>query len=130
MIFIIEGIKYICKKIENHPHYYVSRCGKVISHTPKRTRLIKGSDHKGYIRIDLRKGRRKGLPKVGGSARLHRLVFDAFGSRLDINLEINHINGDKKDNRIENLEQISHVENIKHAHNMGRYKNRKRRKST
>ena len=47
---------------------------------------------------------------------LHRIVFRKFGGRLDGSLVINHINGDKLDNKIENLEQVSHQENMLHSY--------------
>ncbi len=34
----------------------------------------------------------------------HRLVWEAFNGQIQKDLEINHINGSKTDNRIENLE--------------------------
>jgi hypothetical protein len=48
--------------------------------------------------------------------RVHILVYETFYDK-DLNKIINHINGIKKDNRLLNLEQISHSENIKHAIN-------------
>jgi hypothetical protein len=60
----------------------------------------------GYSHINLRHdGQRKG-------AYVHRLVAEAF---LDGDGEVNHINGDKADNRVENLEWSTHADNIKHA---------------
>ena len=48
----------------------------------------------------------------------HRLIWAFFNGRdnLDQNLEINHINGIKTDNRIENLELVTPSENLKHAY--------------
>lgn len=45
----------------------------------------------------------------------HRLVYiEAFGP-IPANLEINHIQaGNKTDNRIENLELVTHIENLRH----------------
>jgi hypothetical protein len=53
--------------------------------------------------------------------RVHRLIALAFLSShypLSHN-EINHINGNKTDNRVENLERCSRSENGKHAHATG-----------
>jgi len=47
---------------------------------------------------------------------VHRLIWSFyFYSKIPKDLEINHKNGIKNDNRIENLEIVSHDENMKHA---------------
>lgn len=64
---------------------------------------------KGYINIVLQKdGKRK-------MVLMHRLVAEYFISNPDNKLQINHINGIKIDNRVENLEWVSHRENLDHA---------------
>ena len=51
---------------------------------------------------------------------IHRLVLAAFGPPADpARPECNHIDGDKHNNRIENLEWASMTENIRHAHDIG-----------
>ena len=46
---------------------------------------------------------------------VHRLVYECFVS--PIYDQINHINGNKNDNRVENLENVSHRENMQKAAN-------------
>ena len=47
----------------------------------------------------------------------HRLVAMAFLDTLNPELDVNHKNGDKYDNRLENLEMCTRSENILHAFN-------------
>lgn len=66
----------------------------------------------GYLTVSLSKQNKKIRFLI------HRLVFDAFIG-INSGLEVNHINGDKKDNSLINLELISHKENIIHAFKTG-----------
>jgi len=49
----------------------------------------------------------------GKKVSVHRLVMALFIGESE--LDVNHINGVKTDNRLENLEYVSRKENIKHA---------------
>jgi hypothetical protein len=56
---------------------------------------------------------------------IHRLVCMAFiGLPIDQTMQINHKNGLKDDNRLENLEWATPSQNIYHAHNNGLIKKR------
>lgn len=55
----------------------------------------------------------------GRSYFVHRLVYEAFNGSIPNDLEINHINGIKNDNRLENLEVVTKSENIRHAIALG-----------
>lgn len=70
---------------------------------------------KGYIHIRLKcpkfaknKDRRK-------SYKIHRLVAMFHLDNYDEKLQVNHINGIKDDNRVENLEMVTNSENALHA---------------
>jgi hypothetical protein len=66
-----------------------------------------GSDH--YIRFSACKNGK--YRKVA----IHRAIWEAFIAPIPQGLEINHKNLDRADNRIENLELVTHQENIIHA---------------
>ena len=43
---------------------------------------------------------------------VHKIVYESFNGKLPDGLEIDHINGDCRDNRLCNLQAISHEENL------------------
>lgn len=56
----------------------------------------------------------------------HRLVADAYiDGKTNLRNEVNHINGDKTDNHVKNLEWVSRKENMEHGFKTGLCKPRK-----
>lgn len=51
--------------------------------------------------------------------RVHRLVAAAFLGESEEGHVVNHKNGDRFDNRVENLEYVTQGENVKHAWDNG-----------
>ena len=70
---------------------------------------------KGYVKIHLGKcnGTRPMQRKF-----LHRMVWEAFNGPIPRGLTINHKNGVKSDNRLENLEVMTNLENHIHSRSL------------
>lgn len=64
---------------------------------------------KGYFAIDLYKEDKR-IKKL-----IHRLIAETFIPNPFNKKEVNHINGNTLDNRIENLEWVTKSENMRHA---------------
>ena len=96
--------------IKNFPSYLVSDQGEVAS--LKRGWNIRTPKHDGrYLFINLRQDGKSYNRKV------HRLVMETFAG--ESKLTVNHKNGIKTDNRLENLEYVSNKENTRHAWDSG-----------
>ena len=92
--------------------YEIDRDGNVFN-ARNGKQLKPGKQSRGYLTVSLYDG---SSPKKPRSFCVHRLVADAFLGSSD--LQINHKNGDKSDNRVENLEYCTAGHNIRHSVNV------------
>jgi hypothetical protein len=100
------------KQLKNYQNYSVTKEGTVINNkTNRELKPINGSD--GYYYVGL-----SNKSKVKRFA-IHRIVASAFLSNDENKREVNHINGIKTDNRLENIEWVTPSENMKHAYKFG-----------
>jgi hypothetical protein len=113
-------LKEVWKKIKGYDNYEISNLGRVKSLNFKRTKkevILKNTNHSaGYLAVSLSKNG-KLTPFL-----IHRIVASEF---LDNNLDlsdVNHINGIKTDNKLNNLEWVNHSDNLKHAFKTGLHK--------
>lgn len=98
--------------------YAVTEDGKVWSYpkipqNPKGRWMKLNLDHGGYPMLSLSKNRNSKCYSV------HRLVAETYLKRKDNSLQVNHKNGNKLDNRVENLEWCTAQENTNHAEKIG-----------
>lgn len=95
--------------------YEISKLGKVKSLSPghklknKRDGTLSGALNKGYEFVVLSSGPIKKLKYI------HALVMEGFVGIRPQGMEVNHKNGIRNDNRLENLEYVTRSQNIRHG---------------
>lgn len=102
----------VWKRINGLEDYEVSNLGRVKSFKKDKINgkiMHSFPTNKGYLRIKLGDG------KISKTFSVHRLVCENFLPKDENRKIINHKNGIKDDNRLENLEWATNSENIRHA---------------
>lgn len=94
--------------VEDYPAYEVSNLGRVRHAKFKVIRKL--SINRGYLTVCVYKKPKRAMPKV------HRLVAKAFIINPENKNTVNHKDGNKTNNTVENLEWCSHQENMKHGY--------------
>lgn len=107
----------IFKNIEDFPSYQVSNFGRVKSfkeyHGTSKRILKCQLDTHGYNYIILYKNKQQHIKKI------HRLVFETFIRKLDENEDVHHLDTDRNNNKISNLEAKLEGEHSR-LHNKGK----------
>lgn len=106
------------KQIKGLTDYYAKEDGTIWStkvsprYNPNgELRLVKPRTHpSGYLYYGLFIG--KGPNKQRLWRRGHRLVWETFKGKIKEGLEIDHIDGDKHNNKLENLRTVTRSENM------------------
>lgn len=113
-----ENTKEIWRPIRGYENLYeVSNLGKVRSldrlvDNGRGTRLVKGillkpgKTRGGYLHINLWKDNKQ------TSFRVHRLVYEAFNGQRPEGMQVNHIDEDKTNNKLDNLNLMTPKQNV------------------
>ena len=121
VFFVME--QQLWKDIPGYESLYKINTEGVVKSKPKwykgrffDERIISTTTHKrsGYVRLQLNK---PGFPHK--SFGIHKLVALTFLIKLDVKSVVNHKNGIKSDNRLENLEWCTSSYNTQHAYDNG-----------
>lgn len=94
-----------------NPYYYITKSGEVISRTRKNEIKLKpNKTTNGYLKVVL-----MGSDGSRITVNVHRLVAMAFLENSNEGYVVNHKDGNKENNSVENLEWVSPKENIVHS---------------
>lgn len=97
--------------VQNFPSYLIGDRGEVISlnyrHTGKAKKLKRSVNRYGYENVELWKN------GEGKRVTVHQLVAQHFVPNPNDKPQVDHLNGDKTDNRAKNLEWVAAEENIR-----------------
>lgn len=94
------------------PMYLVDEKGEVFSLFTNKY-LKKSKSKTGYLVVNIRNNGTR------APAYIHRLVAEAFIENPDKKAEVNHKDGNKQNNKVENLEWVTNKENIRHSVDFG-----------
>ena len=111
-------VKELWKPLEEYKGIEVSSIGRVRKAANKRRkeRILTEfpKDRDGYYRCSVQR-----LDGTWTSQPVHRLVAKAFISNVGNKTAVNHIDGNRTNNRVENLEWVTPKENVIHSFKYG-----------
>ncbi len=104
----------IWKDIPGFPDYQASSLGRIRSQKSGVWKVLRLTPHSktGYLVVSLRLGGKYFARSV------HRLIAVAFLGRAN-GLDVNHIDGNKHNNSLQNIEYLSRGDNHRHAYRTG-----------
>ena len=107
---IIDGKCYY--KHPEFSNYAASKDGDVIN-VKKNKIMSMFKNNSGYLFFGIYD---KDLQKTKTNLQ-HRFVYEVFNGKIPSHLEIDHVNGNKTDNRVKNLQLLTHKKNIEKSKN-------------
>lgn len=102
--------------IPAYPNYEVSELGNIRRKDSDRN-LSPVDNGKGYKSVPLYRDKKKRICLI------HRIVLSTF-KPIEEKKDVNHIDGDKSNNALSNLEWVTKSENTRHAHLTGLFASR------
>jgi hypothetical protein len=102
-----------------NPTYYVSTHGRVRS-PRKILTLTTHHSNGGYLRVYVGGGKKNQKQEY-----VHRMVAETFLPNIDNKPQVNHLDSDRSNNNIENLEWVTASENAQHGARNGNYRGAK-----
>lgn len=106
-----EGL-YQISNFGNVKSFYMWNINKYIKRKQPKILKLTENEH-GYYRVSLIKNKKRKHKRV------HRLVAEAFIPNIENKPQVNHIDGNKQNNCVDNLEWATRDENMKHAWRTG-----------
>lgn len=101
----------IWREVVDNENYMVSNTGRIRRKNSDSDRATYDKD--GYLSVDLYKDGQRSKKRV------NRIVAEAFIPNPDDKPEVDHLDGNKKNNSVENLEWVTKKENCRRAWNNG-----------
>lgn len=100
------------KEIKDYPNYSITDKGSVISHRGLKDKILKpqraSQSKKGYQQVRL-----FNQEYIKGRLQyIHRLVYESFVGEIPEGFEIDHIDGNPRNNKLINLQLVTRKENI------------------
>lgn len=109
----VKSVKNCFLPVDGFEDYAVNPYGDVISSKHAFVKLLsKACSATGYYTISLCNGKTN-------TKNVHILVTDAFLQKVENKQQVNHIDGNRENNRLDNLEYCTAKENIQHEFRTG-----------
>ena len=117
--FYMKNLPKDTKPLKDYEGYYASKDGFIYSCKTNSGRItdnfrkLKGNVLNHYIQVILSYGKQRYVKTV------HRLVYEAFNGVIPDGLQVNHLDGIKHNNSLDNLELTDAFGNMQHASRNG-----------